>query len=110
MPARTDHPVPLAPPALLDTMRAWRAAHPAATFADIEREAMQQVAALQAELIAAALDATPDAAPTCPDCGRVMARNGTRSRTIATGHAEAVTLTGPRYRCSACGAELFPPH
>jgi predicted RNA-binding Zn-ribbon protein involved in translation (DUF1610 family) len=110
MPARTDHPVPVASPVMLATMRAWRAAHPQATFAAIEREARRQVAALEAELIAVALDrAEPAEVPACPDCGRAMVRNGTRTRTITASHGERVTCSGARYRCSACGAELFPP-
>jgi predicted RNA-binding Zn-ribbon protein involved in translation (DUF1610 family) len=110
MPAHTDHPIPMAPPALLARIRAWRTAHPQATFADIEREAMRQTAALEAELIVAALDpVAADEAPVCPDCGRSMARNGTHTRTITTSHAERVVLTGSRFRCSVCGTELFPP-
>jgi hypothetical protein len=110
MPARSDHSRPSASPAMLDMMRIWRAAHPQATFAEIEVEAMRQVAARQAELIATALAVDePDDAPTCDLCGRVMARNGTRRRTIVTGQQERVTIHGQRYRCSVCGTELSPP-
>jgi hypothetical protein len=105
-----DVPVPDAPAALVAAMRAWRAAHPTATFAEIEVEATRQVAALRRALIQAAVtDAAPATAPCCPDCGRSMARNGTRTRTLVTSGGEMVPITGARYRCSACGAELFPP-
>jgi YgiT-type zinc finger domain-containing protein len=110
MSARSDR-LPVDPPAsLLETMRAWSVAHPQATFAEIEVEGTRQVAAVRTALIGAALasrDAAP--APECPACGRTMIRNGTRTRTLTTSHAERVTLTGPRYRCPACGTELFPP-
>ena len=95
---------------LPDTMRAWSAAHPAATFAEIEMEATRQVAALRTELIQTALAAKPTApAPPCPTCGRAMGRNGIHTRTIVTSQAEAVPFTDHRYRCSVCGTELSPP-
>lgn len=110
MTAHGDPSLTIAPPAMRAAMREWRTAHPHATFADIEVEAMRQVAALRTELIAAALDADePVSAPACPSCGRVMGRNGMRTRTIITSQQEPVELTGHRYRCSACGTELFPP-
>ncbi len=91
-------------------MRAWRAAHPTATFAEIEREATRQVASLRAALIATALEHDiSDVAPTCEACARSMLRAGTRTRTVITDQQERITVTGQRYRCSACGAELSPP-
>lgn len=97
-------------PALTEAMRAWRAAHPQATFAEIEVKATRQVAALRRDLIAAAVAETaPEEPPVCPDCGRTMGRNGSRTRTLITSGAERVVVTGSRYRCSVCGTELFPP-
>lgn len=110
MPARTDHPDAGASPAMLAQMRAWRAAHPRATFAEIEVEAMRQVAALRTELITTALAVDePEQAPPCAACGAAMVRNGTRTRTLVTSPHERVPITGHRYRCPACDAELFPP-
>ncbi len=111
MPQSSD---PLAPTpdstALHARMTAWRQAHPAATFADMEVEATRQVAALRAELIAVALaSGEPETAPACADCGTTMRRVGERTRTVTTSCAEPVPVTGGRYRCPACGAELFPP-
>ena len=95
---------------LRDRMTAWRQAHPAATFAEMEVEAERQVAALRADLIAVAVAAgAPETAPTCPACGVPMQRVGERTRTVLTRGAVPVTMTGGRYRCSACGAELSPP-
>lgn len=107
---RLDCPDAGAISSMVEVMRAWRAAHADATFADIEVEATRQVASLRTALIAAALTAeAPASAPDCTACGRVMERVGNRTRTITTSHQEPVPVTGPRYRCSACGAELFPP-
>jgi hypothetical protein len=111
MPRATDRldPVPM-PAALQQRMTAWRAAHPQATFAELEVEATRQVAALRAALIAVAIAASaPETVPPCPSCGAGMQRVGERTRTVTTSGAEPVTVTGGRYRCSACGAELFPP-
>jgi hypothetical protein len=111
MPRATDRLDPVPPPAdLTARMTAWRQAHPQATFADMEREATRQVSALRAELIAVAIAAgEPETAPACPTCAQPMVRVGDRTRTITTSGAEPVTVTGGRYRCSVCGAELFPP-
>lgn len=111
MPRAADplQPVPV-PADLHERMTAWRRAHPQATFADLEGEATRQVAALRAELIAVALAAgEPETAPACPTCGAIMQRVGERTRTVTTSGPERVDVTGGRYRCSACGAELFPP-
>lgn len=105
-----DHADAHAAPSIREGMRARRAAHPHATFAEIEVEATHQVAALRADLITDAL-ATGDAgsAPACGTCGQAMVRNGSHTRTISTSHQEPVTVTGHRYRCSVCGTELSPP-
>jgi hypothetical protein len=98
------------PADLRDRMTAWRHDHPRATFAEMEVEAERHVAALRAELIAVALAAgEPETAPACPACGATMRRVGTRERTVRTRGDLPVTVTGGRYRCAACGAELFPP-
>lgn len=111
MPRVTDPLDPVVVPAdLRARMTAWRRAHPTATFADLEVEATRQVAALRAELIAVALAAAePETAPPCPTCGASMRRVGQQTRTVTTSGPERVDITGGRYRCSACGAELFPP-
>lgn len=110
MAAPTDPPAVTRAPALTDAIRAWSATHPQATFAEIEREVMRQVAALQTDLIATAVAARdPAAPPTCPTCGQAMGRNGPHIRTLVTRHQEEVTVQGQRYRCAGCGTELSPP-
>lgn len=90
-------------------MRAWRAAHPHATPAEIEVEATRQVAVLRRDLVVAVLTPAKDApVPPCPDCGQLMVRNGTATRTVTTRQGEPLTIQGTRMRCSTCGAELFP--
>lgn len=92
-------------------LRAWRAAHPEATFYDIEVETERHLARVRAALVSeVGRDGAGEAArPSCPDCGTSMQQVGRQERTVLLPYDEALTLAGPRYRCPACGAGLFPP-
>jgi YgiT-type zinc finger domain-containing protein len=91
------------------TLTTWRAAHPEATLAEIERAVDAHLSAYRAALITDLAMAAPAARPVCPECGRPLQQVGTRSRTVRTAHEGTLTVTGPAYRCPACGAGLFPP-
>lgn len=107
---RPDDDAIAAAPTVREGMQTWRAAHPQATFLQIEQEATRQVAALRAALIQEALDAgEPADTPVCAGCDRAMVHNGMQARTIITSQREAVEVRGQRYRCPACGAGLSPP-
>jgi hypothetical protein len=92
-------------------LRAWRAAHPRATLAQIEQEVDRRMAAARAGLVEALALAGPAEAspPPCPECGGPMAWDGERVRRLTTAHDQAVALTRRYARCPACGAGLFPP-
>ncbi len=112
MPASAEPPS--APEALASAqvaLRAWRAAHPQATFYEIEVETERQLARVRAALVGELARAGPAEAarPTCPHCGRSMHQVGRQARTVLLPHDEAVRLEGSRYRCPACGTGLFPP-
>ena len=99
-------PEPVDPRAAL---AAWRAAHPAATLAEIEQAVDRHLSAHRAALIAdLATDRGPHR-PVCPQCATPMVRNGVRTVTLTTAHEGRVPLTGAQYVCPACGAGLFPP-
>lgn len=94
LPRSDDHEIAAAP-TVRAGMRAWRGAHPRATFLQIEEEATRQVAALRATLIQEALAAgEPADAPPCAACDRAMVRNGMYERTIITSQREAVEVRG----------------
>ncbi len=96
--------------AATEQLRQWRAAHPQATLAEIERATDRHLARMRAELVASVAQTGPgEARPDCPHCGRPMRRVGVRQRTVTTAQEEQLHLAGGRYRCSACGTELFPP-
>lgn len=96
----------------LAALAAWRAAHPAATLAEIEHEVDHQLSAARATLISKLAVAGREVAadrPTCPACGAALARQGTRQRTVRTAQNGEVRLAGPSYRCPGCGTGVFPP-
>ena len=93
----------------LAALAAWRAAHPAATLADIEHEVDRQLSAARAALIGDLAVAVAADRPGCPACGATLERHGTGQRTLRTTHDGVLHLTGPSYRCPACGAGVFPP-
>jgi hypothetical protein len=92
-------------------LQAWRAAHPRATLAEIEREVDRRLAAARARLVEAAAQGGPAEAPPppCPECGGAMRWDGARGRRLTTTHDQTIELTRRYARCPACGAGLFPP-
>ena len=110
-------PIPDPPPApevlasAQAELHAWRAAHPQATFYEIEVETERQLARVRAALVGELVRAGPVevARPACPHCGQPMQKVGRQARTVLLPHDEALTLEGPRYRCPACGTGFFPP-
>ena len=91
-------------------VRQWRAAHPRATFAEIEAVLDRELRAARARLLAAVIADVPDGAPpTCPDCGRAMVWRGTRERMLRTDGEQLVPLRRGYAHCPHCGSGLFPP-
>jgi hypothetical protein len=104
--------------AVLTGMQEWRAAHPRATFAEIEAEVEGQLSRLRVRLLedaalasraaeGAAADGAERAA--CPDCGQPLQARGHRTRTVTVRGAQAVHLTRRYAVCPACGPGRFPP-
>ena len=97
-----------------EQLRAWRRAHPQATFDEIDAEVARAYAGLHAvvvsELSQGTREATTeDAAVRCPQCHTPMQRRGARQRRLPTRRGVDATLTRAYYVCPACGAGLFPP-
>jgi ribosomal protein S27AE len=102
--------------AALAEMGAWRAAHPRATLAEIEREVDARLAAARAKLLEVAAVGGPGGDPArgaepavCPACGAGLAVEGERTRRVRTTHEQEVVLTRAYTRCPACGTGVFPP-
>ena len=95
-------------------LEAWRAAHPTATWAEIEAAIDGELSQLRARMLGETA-MTSDAAdlrgerPRCPDCGEPLAPSGARPRRLRTEHDRGIDLDRTYARCPACGAGLFPP-
>jgi YgiT-type zinc finger domain-containing protein len=100
----------------LAEMGDWRAAHPRATLAEIEREVDARLATARAKLLEAAAGTHPggDPAlaaepPVCPVCGGGLVVEGARTRRLRTTQEREIALTRRYARCPACGTGVFPP-
>jgi hypothetical protein len=104
--------------AALGALRAWREAHPSATFAQIEDAVDAELDAARARVLAelalasraADLSGQPEAdRARCPGCGARLAPQGKKGRTVLTRGGRGVRLERDHARCPSCGAGLFPP-
>ncbi|GHO79930.1 hypothetical protein KSD_97380 [Ktedonobacter sp. SOSP1-85] len=103
---------------VLSDVKAWRKAHPKATFVEIEDEVHRRMVQLEAQLLQdAALESSSrewgrgssEPAPTCPTCHVPLQARGKRSRTLQGNGGESVTLTRTYGTCPKCGESFFPP-
>ena len=99
-------------------MADWRAAHPKATFSEIEAvldERLNQVRArvladLALASAAAEIAGEPaDERPTCARCGSRLQARGASDRTLLTQGGAAVRLQRAYATCTTCGDGTFPP-
>jgi ribosomal protein S27AE len=99
-------------------MADWRAAHPKATFDEIEAaldERLNQVRArVLADLALASASADLQAAsaaerPCCARCGVVLQARGQSERTVVTQGGAEVRLRRSYATCPRCGDGAFPP-
>ncbi len=97
-------------------MKAWRDAHPTATFREIEEALEGRLAQLRADMLkalASASEATEgrDEAGervACPQCGAPSYRHGYRTRKLKGQHDAEVELTRRYLTCPGCGHTFFP--
>jgi ribosomal protein S27AE len=99
-------------------MADWRAAHPKATFSEIEAaldERLNQVRArVLADLALASTAADLQAAsaaerPRCGRCGAVLQARGQSERGVVTQGGAEVRLRRSYATCPRCGDGSFPP-
>lgn len=96
----------------------WRAAHPKATFREIEAELDKRLNQVRARVLAdlalasAAADlrmASRAERPRCPSCGTVLHARGASNRTLLTQGGAEVRLERSYATCPQCGDGSFPP-
>lgn len=97
--------------AMYERLRAWRAAHPEASFDEIGDEVTRERQQLMAGLLGE-LAAQPEegwvAAEVCSSCGRELTPKGKRKREV--GHLEGEIQVEREYHyCDARQRGLFPP-
>jgi ribosomal protein S27AE len=99
-------------------MADWRAAHPQATFSEIEAALDERLNQVRARVLAdlalasAAADLTAESAaerPRCERCGAVLHARGTSDRTLLTQGGAEVRLRRSYATCPRCGDGAFPP-
>ena len=96
----------------------WRAAHPRATFDEIEAELDGRLNRVRARVLAdlalasAAADvqaASRAERPRCAGCGVVLQARGASERTLLTQGGVEVRLARSYATCPRCGDGSFPP-
>jgi YgiT-type zinc finger domain-containing protein len=96
-------------------LAAWHAAHPDASFEEIEAAVEEQVSRLRTRLLGervaavAAQEPSESPRPACPACGTPLQRRGRRARTLTARGGGTLRVERPYYACPACGSGLFPP-
>ncbi len=92
-------------------LRQWRAAHPRATFDEIETAGDAEMQRVRVQLVTEAAGCTARETETavCPTCGQRLHARGKRARTVTVAGEQAVTLTRAYMVCPGCGTGLFPP-
>lgn len=103
---------------ILTGIRDWRAAHPKATFAEIQIAIDERLDRLRARLLqevaltsqaAGGAELPTGERPVCPDCGERMAPRGTHEREVRVQGDQQVQLHRSYWVCPACRRGLFPP-
>jgi hypothetical protein len=99
-------------------LRAWRAAHPRATFREIEAALDERLDEARARMLEEAALASPVAdlaalpmaeRPGCAACGGALEARGRPARELRVRGDRTVRLRRSYAVCSACGAGVFPP-
>jgi ribosomal protein S27AE len=99
-------------------MAEWRAAHPKATFREIEAALDERLSQVRARVLAdlalasAAADVageSPEERPRCERCGTVLRARGASDRTLLTHGGAEVRLRRAYAACPRCGDGSFPP-
>jgi ribosomal protein L34E len=100
-----------------EAVKAWRSAHPRASFADIEDAVDEQMRRMRARLITSVVESSAVADfggaatehPVCTACGVPLRAGGKKPRTVRNHRNEAVTFERTHGICPRCGAGIFPP-
>jgi hypothetical protein len=99
-------------------MAAWRAAHPKATFSEIEAALDERLNQVRARVLADLAMASPAAElqaasveerPRCSECGTLLQAGGPSERGVVTQGGAAGRLRRTYATCPQGGSRSFPP-
>ena len=99
-------------------VRAWRGAHPRATFREITEAIDAELNPLRAQMVAeAAADSPaarfteqpPEERPRCGECGGKLVGRGRHRRQVTTQGDVPVSLDREYGVCASCERGVFPP-
>jgi hypothetical protein len=95
--------------AMHQRLRAWRRAHPDATFDELAEQVGQERKALVGKWLAELTDETEAVArvPVCPEWGGAVANKGQKKRQVLHGEGK-VQVARAYYDCPACRQGVFP--
>jgi hypothetical protein len=103
---------------LLEEMNQWQAAHPKATFQELEHALHERMSRLETQVLQEAVQArsasdwrqAPERDhPRCPSCGTPLLARGKHARHLQGAGGQEVTLLRSYGSCPTCGVGLFPP-
>jgi RNase P subunit RPR2 len=103
---------------MLTEMKAWRRAHPRATWAEMEQELDRRLRQLRGEMLEDMAQASALAdvralaeaeRPVCPHCRAHLGPRGQETRTLRTDGDHEITLTRSYAVCPHCHTGFFPP-
>ena len=103
---------------VISGLRDWRAAHPHATFAEIEAAVDERLDRVRARMVedsalasrAAELSGRSAAErPRWPECGELLEARGQHERTLTVRGNQPVRLKRSYAVCPTCGVGHFPP-
>jgi hypothetical protein len=104
--------------AVVGGVRAWRAAHPRATFREIAAAVDGELNGVRAQLLAEAAEVSPVARfteqpeeerPRCGPCGGKLVGRGRHRRQVTTRGDVPVALEREYGVCGSCQRGVFPP-
>ena len=84
---------------MYEELRAWRKAHPRASFDEIAAQVTQRRQGLMGELLEERA---------CPSCGQTLHYKGERERGVLHTEGES-QLARSYHHCDQCGQGIFPP-
>ena len=101
---------------MVEAMKAWRTAHPTATFEEIETTSEAELSKVRAEMLS---DLVKTSAATegqtadgdrlrCPVCGGRTQRQGYRTRKLRAPHNQDIELRRRYLKCATCGHTFSP--